>query len=94
VLVHGLYADGSCWSGVIKRLHRPTVLVAHSYRGDGRHAGRASRPTQAKTTPLAAKFPTPPAVSGFVVRDGLELLGESAFLNDFANGVERQRRDY
>jgi pimeloyl-ACP methyl ester carboxylesterase len=128
----GLYADGSCWGGVIERLHSaglrvtsvqnplrtfeqdvaaagfalamqdgPTVLVAHSYGG--------MVVTQAGVVPnvcalvyvaarapdagenyaaLAAKFPTPPVSSGLVVRDGLELLGESAFLNDFANGVE------
>src|SRR6267378_3627982 len=37
VLVHGLFADGSCWSEVIERVlarqDGPTVLVGHSFSG-------------------------------------------------------------
>jgi pimeloyl-ACP methyl ester carboxylesterase len=132
VMVHGLYADGSCWSDVIVRLQAaglnvtsvqnplttfeddvaaanlaldaqdgPTVLVAHSYGG--------MIATQAEVHPnvvglvyiaarapdagenyaaLAGRFPTPPASSGLVKLGAYLKLNETAFLNDFANGVD------
>jgi pimeloyl-ACP methyl ester carboxylesterase len=132
VFVHGLYADGSCWSEVIDRLRPigirttsvqnalrtfaddvasarraldaqdgPTVLVAHSYSGMiasqvGVHpnvsaivyvAARAPDAGEDYAT-LAARFPTAPAGAGLIVTDGFAVLGETAFLNDFANGVD------
>lgn len=36
-------------------------------------------------------FPTPPAGAGIVHRDGFAWLGEDAFLEDFATGVDRAR---
>jgi pimeloyl-ACP methyl ester carboxylesterase len=132
VMVHGLYADGSCWSDVIVRLlatglnvtsvQNPlttfeddvaaatraldsqdgsTVLVAHSYGGmvatqAGVHpnvvglvyiAARAPD-TGENYAALAARFPTPPASNGLVKVGNYLMLSETAFLNDFANGVE------
>lgn len=78
----------------------PTVLVAHSYGGmvvcqagvDPKISALvyvAARAPDAgeNYTALAAKFPTPPASAGLVTSDGYAQLNESAFLNDFANGV-------
>jgi len=132
VLVHGAYADGSCWAEVIARLQAaglnatavqnplnslaedcdytrrildlqdgPTVLVAHSYGGEvitqaGVHpkvsalvyiAARAPDANEDYTA-LAKTFPTPPASAGVVHGGGYAQLGEPAFLNDFANGVD------
>jgi pimeloyl-ACP methyl ester carboxylesterase len=135
VFVHGLYADGSCWSDVITRLQAagfrctsaqnslvtfdqdvaalqralmtqdgPTVLVAHSYGGMvATQAGVdpkvvamvyiAARAPDANEdyTALAKKFPTPPASAGLVKVGDYLVLSESAFLNDFANGVDPVR---
>ena len=132
VMVHGLYADGSCWSDVIVRLQAaglnvmsvqnpltafeedvaavtraldmqggPTVLVAHSYGGmvatqAGVHPNVAGLVYIAARAPdagedytaLAARFPTPPASKGLVKFGNYLMLGEAAFLNDFANGVD------
>ena len=79
----------------------PTVLVAHSYGGMVvTEAGDdpsvtalvyvAARAPDAGEdyTALAATFPTPPASAGLVNTDGFLQLSESAFLNDFANGVD------
>ena len=132
VFVHGLYADGSCWSDVITRLQAdgfrctsaqnplttfeqdvaalqralmmqdgPTVLVAHSYGGMvATQAGVdpkvvaivyiAARGPDANEdyTALAKKFPTPPASMGLVKVGDYLVLSETAFLNDFANGVD------
>jgi pimeloyl-ACP methyl ester carboxylesterase len=40
---------------------------------------------------LANRFPTPPANAGLVYTGGFGALAEDAFLNDFANGVDRAR---
>jgi pimeloyl-ACP methyl ester carboxylesterase len=40
---------------------------------------------------LAKRFPEPPANAGLVFKDGFGGLTEEAFLDDFANGVERDR---
>jgi hypothetical protein len=40
---------------------------------------------------LARQFPTPPANAGLVYTRGFGGLTEDAFLNDFANGVDRVR---
>lgn len=135
VLVHGAYADGSCWLPVISRLQSagkrvravqnpltsladdvdavrrvlamqdgPAVLVAHSYGGmviseAGISANVTSLVYVAARAPdaaenysaLAARFPTPPANAGLVTTAGHSQLSESAFLADFANGVEPAR---
>jgi pimeloyl-ACP methyl ester carboxylesterase len=130
--VHGAYADGSCWSGVIRLLQAkglrvtavqnpltsliddvaaarralamqdgPTVLVAHSYGGMGISESGVAPNVSALVyvaarapdagedyTALAAKFPAPPASAGLVKSGDYAQLSESAFLNDFANGVD------
>ena len=135
VLVHGAYADGSCWSPVIPILQAagvtvtsvqnpltsldddvacttraldlqdgPTVLVAHSYGGAvitqaGNHPLVESLVYLSARAPaegedygaLAGRFPTPPANSGIVYRNGFGGLTEEAFLADFANGVPRAK---
>jgi pimeloyl-ACP methyl ester carboxylesterase len=135
VLVHGAYADGSSWSGVIERLHaagmratavqnplgsladdvahtvrildlqdEPTILVGHSFAGtvitqagvDPRVVGLvyvAARAPDAGEdyAALAKRFPEPPANAGLVFKGGFGGLTEQAFLEDFANGVERDR---
>jgi len=131
VFIHGLFADGSCWSEVIGRLQSaglrttsvqntlrnfdddvaltkralamqdgPTVLVAHSFGGmiltqAGVDPAVSALVYVAARAPdanenyseLAARFPAPPASAGVVVTDGLAQLSETAFFNDFANGV-------
>jgi pimeloyl-ACP methyl ester carboxylesterase len=132
VMVHGLYADGSCWSDVIVQLQAaglnvmsvqnplttfeddvaaatraldmqngPTVLVAHSYGGmiatqAGVHPSvvglvyiAARAPDAGENyTALAGRFPTPPAGKGLVKSGDYLMLSETAFLSDFANGVD------
>ena len=39
VLVHGAWADGSCWSGVIERLHADGFQRRRRFRGDSELAG-------------------------------------------------------
>jgi pimeloyl-ACP methyl ester carboxylesterase len=82
----------------------PTVLVAHSYGGTvisqaGDHpkvhslvylSARAPEAGEDYTA-LAGKFPAPPANAGLVYRNGFGGLTEKAFLEDFANGVPRDR---
>jgi pimeloyl-ACP methyl ester carboxylesterase len=135
VLVHGAYADGSSWSGVIEYLQAaglnvtavqnpltsladdvastrrvlalqkgPTVLVGHSFAGtvitevgvDPNVVGLvyvAARAPDAGEDygALASGFPTPPATAGLVFVRGFGALTENAFLNDFANGVDRAK---
>jgi pimeloyl-ACP methyl ester carboxylesterase len=132
VLIHGAYADGSCWLDVIGRLQGsgmnvtavqnslnsfaddvattrrvlamqdgPTVLVAHSYGGmilsetgvDPKITALvyvAARAPDAgeNYTALAATYPAAPASAGLVTSAGYSQLSKSAFLNDFANGVD------
>jgi pimeloyl-ACP methyl ester carboxylesterase len=132
VMVHGLYADGSCWSDVIVLLQATglnvtsvqnplttfeedvaaatraldmqdgaTVLVAHSYGGmvatqAGVHSNVTGLVYIAARAPdagenyaaLAGRFPTPPASSGLVKFGDYLMLSETAFLKDFANGVD------
>jgi pimeloyl-ACP methyl ester carboxylesterase len=79
----------------------PTVLVAHSFGGmilseAGIHPKVSSLVYVAARAPdanenyaqLAARFPKPPASAGLVTINGLQQLNETAFLNDFANGVD------
>lgn len=135
VLIHGAYADGSSWSGVINRLQAsgmnvtavqnslnsfaddvattrrvlamqdgPTILVAHSYGGmvlsetgvDPKISALvyvAARAPDAGEdyAALAASYPAAPASAGLVTRGDFSQLSESAFLNDFANGVDPKR---
>jgi len=135
VLVHGAYADGSCWSDVIPLLlaagvavtsvqnpltsldadvaavrraldaqRGPTVLVGHSYAGAvitqaGDHPLvrslvylSARAPDVGEDYPALAKgFPASPASAGLVYQEGFGGLTQDAFLNDFANGVPRER---
>ncbi len=79
----------------------PTVLAAHSYGGMVlSEAGVAPNVTAvvyiAARAPdagedyaaLAKRFPAPPASAGIVNSDGFLRLSETAFMNDFANGVD------
>jgi pimeloyl-ACP methyl ester carboxylesterase len=84
----------------------PTVLVAHSYGGmvatkAGAQPNVAAMVYVAARAPdagenyaaLAARFPTPPASAGLIVTGDFEQLSETAFRNDFANGVLPARTD-
>lgn len=79
----------------------PTVLAAHSYGGivatevgvDPKVTALvyvAARAPDAGEdfTALAARFPVPPGSAGVVKFGDFQQLSESAFLEDFANGVE------
>ncbi len=79
----------------------PTVLVAHSYGGEvitevgvdpkvSALVYIAARAPDANEdyTALAKRYPTPPASAGVVQTGGYSQLSESAFMNDFANGVD------
>src|ERR1700729_2853460 len=82
----------------------PTILAGHSFAGtviteaglDPHVAGLvyvAARAPDAGEdyAALAKRFPEPPANAGLVYQDGFGALTEDAFLNDFANGVDRVR---
>lgn len=82
----------------------PTLLAAHSWGGTviseaGLHPNVAALAYVSARGPdagedyaaLAAQFPAPPASAGVVHQGGFAWLAEDAFLNDFANGVERSR---
>jgi len=82
----------------------PTVVVAHSYGGmviceagvDPKVSALvyvAARAPDAGEdyTALAKKFPTPPPSTGLVTSDGFAQLNESAFIDDFANGVASEK---
>ncbi|HEY4440514.1 MAG TPA: alpha/beta hydrolase [Candidatus Elarobacter sp.] len=89
---------------ILDRQDGPTVLVAHSFGGmilteAGVHpkvsslvyvAARAPDANE-NYTQLAARYPAPPASAGLVTANGLAQLNETAFLNDFANGVDPAR---
>jgi pimeloyl-ACP methyl ester carboxylesterase len=82
----------------------PVILAGHSFAGtviteagtDPKVAGLvyiAARAPDAGEdyAALAGGFPAPPANAGLVYTDGFGGLTEDAFLNDFANGVDRVR---
>jgi pimeloyl-ACP methyl ester carboxylesterase len=82
----------------------PTILVGHSFAGtvitqagvDPRVVGLvyvAARAPDAGEdyAALAKRFPEPPANAGLVFKGGFGGLTEEAFLEDFANGVARDR---
>ncbi len=89
----------------ILELHdEPTILVGHSFAGTViTQAGVDPRVVSlvyvAARAPdagedygaLARRFPEPPANAGLVFKNGFGGLTEEAFLEDFANGVERGR---
>ncbi|MGJ4890699.1 alpha/beta fold hydrolase [Bradyrhizobium sp. HKCCYLRH3099] len=79
----------------------PAVLVGHSWGGTvvsevGTDPKVSALVYVAARAPdadedfvkLAGQYPTPPARAGIVDHDGETKLNESAFLNDFANGVD------
>jgi pimeloyl-ACP methyl ester carboxylesterase len=80
----------------------PTVLVGHSWGGTviseaGTDAHVAALVYVAARAPdagedfaaLSSRFPTMPARAGILHEDGFSRLSEAAFLEHFANGVER-----
>ena len=82
----------------------PTVVAGHSWGGTvvseaGNHPNVAALVYVAARAPdvgedyaaLAARFPTPPASAGIVHTDGYAQLSETAFLEDFAGGVNDVR---
>jgi pimeloyl-ACP methyl ester carboxylesterase len=131
VLVHGLFADGSCWSEaiaglqaaglnaiavqnplttlddavtetqrVLKQQNGPTVLVGHSFAGTiisqmGIADNVSALVYIAARAPdagedygaLTKRFPTAPASAGITFDGDVGFLTESAFLENFANGV-------
>ena len=82
VLVHGAYADGSCWSDVI-----PLLLAA------GVAVTSVQNPLTSLDADVAAvrRALDAPASAGLVYQEGFGGLTQDAFLNDFANGVPRDR---
>jgi pimeloyl-ACP methyl ester carboxylesterase len=87
---------------ILARQPEPVVLAAHSFGGTvitqaGTDPAVAALVYVAARAPdagedyaaLAGRFPAPPASAGLVWTDGFGALAEDAFLNDFANGVER-----
>jgi hypothetical protein len=82
----------------------PTVLAGHSWAGTviseaGDHPAVSGLVYVAARAPdagedyaaLAEKYPTPPASAGLAFVDGFGQLGEDAFLDYFANGVDPVR---
>jgi pimeloyl-ACP methyl ester carboxylesterase len=82
----------------------PTVLVGHSWAGTvisevGNEGTVSALVYVAARAPdagedygaLAARFTTPPATAGLQHVDGYARLSETAFLDDFANGVDPRR---
>jgi pimeloyl-ACP methyl ester carboxylesterase len=98
-------ADDVAHTRRVLALHdRPVILAGHSFAGtviseagtDPRVAGLvyiAARAPDAHEdyAALAQQFPAPPANAGLVYASGFGGLTEDAFLNDFANGVDRVR---
>jgi pimeloyl-ACP methyl ester carboxylesterase len=89
---------------VLARQDGPTILVGHSFAGTvitqaGIHPRVAGLVFIAARAPdiaedfaaLAKTFPAPPAGAGLVYQDGFGALTETAFLDDFANGVDPVR---
>ena len=83
----------------------PTILAGHSFAGtviteagiDPHVVGLvyvAARAPDAGEdyAALANRFPAPPANAGLVYTGGFGALTEDAFLNDFANGIDRAGR--
>jgi pimeloyl-ACP methyl ester carboxylesterase len=90
--------------GVLALQDGPTILAGHSFAGtviteagiDPHVVGLvyvAARAPDAGEdyAALANRFPAPPANAGLVYTGGFGALTEDAFLNDFANGVDRAR---
>ncbi len=86
---------------VLAMQNGPAVLVGHSYGGSvisevGGDPNVSSLVYVAARAPdagedyaaLAKRFPTPPAGAGVIVADGYQQFSETAFLADFASGVD------
>ncbi|MEU0965310.1 alpha/beta hydrolase [Streptomyces sp. NPDC005917] len=95
--------DVAATNFALARQSGPTVLVAHSYGGTvisqtGLDADVTALVYVAARAPeagedfaaLSKKFPAPPVNSGLITKSGFRYLSESAFLQDFANGVPRK----
>lgn len=95
--------DAAATRYALARQDGPTILVAHSYGGTViSETGLAPNVTGlvyvAARAPeagedfaaLSAKFPTPPVTAGIITSGGFKRIGQSAFLEDFANGVPRK----
>jgi pimeloyl-ACP methyl ester carboxylesterase len=93
--------DAAHTSGVLALQQGSVILAGHSFAGTviteaGTHPAVAGLVYIAARAPdagedytaLAGRFPPAPASAGLVYTDGFGALTESAFLNDFANGVE------
>lgn len=96
--------DAAATTRILDLQDGPTVLVGHSWAGTvisevGGHPNVAALVYVAARAPdvgedygaLAAQFPKPPASAGLAFSDGFGQLSESAFLEDFANGVDPHR---
>ena len=96
--------DVAATNRALDRQDGPTVLAGHSWAGTiiseaGNHPRVTALVYVAARAPdagedynaLAAKYPTPPANAGLVHHDGYAQLSESAFLADFAGGIEETR---
>src|SRR4030081_1201922 len=92
VLVHGAYADGSCWSEVIGRLQlaglkatavqNPLTSLADDVAATRRILALQDGPTVLVGHSWAGSL---------VKSDGFAQLSEEAFLKDFAGGVDPAR---
>ncbi|MEU7946301.1 alpha/beta hydrolase [Micromonospora taraxaci] len=96
--------DVAATNRALDRQDGPTVLVGHSWAGTvisdaGNHPKVTALVYVAARAPdagedyaaLAATYPTPPANAGLVHHDGYAQLSETAFLDDFAGGVDEVR---
>src|ERR1700722_16074398 len=88
VLVHGLFADGSCWSEVIARLQTAGLNVTSVQHPLTTLPGAARAPDAGEDyTALAKAYPPPPATAGILFDGDEGRLSEEAFLRDFAGDL-------
>ncbi|MGW1451776.1 alpha/beta fold hydrolase [Micromonospora sp. NPDC002411] len=96
--------DVAATNRALDRQDGPTVLVGHSWAGTvisdaGNHPKVTALVYVAARAPdagedyaaLAAQYPTPPANAGLLHHNGYAQLSETAFLEDFAGGVDEVR---
>jgi pimeloyl-ACP methyl ester carboxylesterase len=104
VLVHGAWADGSSWRGVIKRLQAgPAVIAGHSYGGQVMTALGADAPNVAGLVYIAAfgldqgeslggllaQGPVTPALAHLATDTrGFSWLSQDDFVTHFAADVD------
>src|SRR6266404_3430932 len=96
VLVHGLFADGSCWSEVIARLQTAGLNVTSVQNPlttlPEAVASAARAPDAGEDyAALAKTYPTPPATAGIVFDGDEGRLSEEAFLRDFAGDLPQAK---